>query len=318
VDDVEARIAGLERRLGSLTCEGTDAGPAADPTERARALNRYDHRWREHLLQGVRGIAPYMAVTLQGTVYFFDPRDTKSSRTLFIEQAVRRDQLHVRRAVEALESRGLSVRGTTFVDVGAHIGTTTIYALRHLGFGKAVAIEPGIENMRLLRLSALGNGIDGSIRTVRAAMSDTVGVAGLDVAGVGSEYHHLSAQADDDLRQLVTTTTLDALVDEGVIVPEEVGLVWMDIEGFEGHALRGGSAVLRHGLPLVMELCPQKLGAAGTLDLLPTLVQEHYTWALDIRKPRDEAAAVPVSALPELIASYDGHCGDVLVWRDTA
>lgn len=43
-------------------------------------------------------------------------------------------------------------------------------------------------------------------------------------------------------------------------------LLWMDIEGYEGHALAGAKSLLSSGIPLVSEFNPEFLAKAGGLE----------------------------------------------------
>lgn len=43
-------------------------------------------------------------------------------------------------------------------------------------------------------------------------------------------------------------------------------LLWMDIEGYEGHALEGAKSLLSSGTPLVSEFHPEFLARAGGLE----------------------------------------------------
>jgi FkbM family methyltransferase len=179
-----------------------------------------------------------------------------------------------------------------------------------------VAIEPALENMLLLRLSVLANGLDGVVRTVQSAVSNEIGVAGLDVAGIGSEYHRLDpASGDGELRQLVPTTTLDALAADGTLDLGRVSLLWMDIEGYEIHALEGASSIVERGIPFVTEACSDKLERTGTLDRIDELLAPHYTHILDLRRDRETASFRPITEIGDVIREYEGHCVDVLVCR---
>ncbi|MCP9485396.1 MAG: FkbM family methyltransferase [Gaiellaceae bacterium MAG52_C11] len=311
--ELRERVRALESELRELRQQVESDSPGHD----IRELEKMERRWRKYLLQGVRGFAPTMAVNLHGTLYFFDTSDPKSARTLFVEQNVRRDQIHVRRAANALDSFLGTRPRELFLDVGAHIGTTTLYAVRHLGFSKAVAIEPSFENMRLLRLSVFANGLEGVVRTVHSAISDQQGVAGLDVGGLGSEYHRLNVGEGADLQQLVATTTLDALAEEGVYAAESVDLLWMDIEGFELRALEGASSLRERGTPTVIEMCPEKLERTSSADRVHELIGAHYTHALDLGKDRDSRFR-PVAEIDSILAQYEGHCVDVLLCRQPA
>jgi hypothetical protein len=49
-------------------------------------------------------------------------------------------------------------------------------------------------------------------------------------------------------------------------LPSAPGLLWMDIEGYEGHALEGAKSLLSFGTPLVSESHPEFLARAGGLE----------------------------------------------------
>ena len=77
-------------------------------------------------------------------------------------------------AVELLSAAGRLSRDTVFVDVGAHIGTHTVYALRTGRFARAVAFEPAPRNARLLAMNLELNGLAGTAvgRIRKAAGAD--------------------------------------------------------------------------------------------------------------------------------------------------
>lgn len=312
VDERIASLRELEDRIASMEGLSGITG-LADATASMRQLNRAERRWREHLLDNLGQIVAYVGVNLQVTVYFFDPRDTKSGQTFFIEQSVRRDQAQLRRAVDLLDSVGALPNRDLFLDVGAHIGTTTIYAVRHLSFAGALAIEPAVENVLLLRLSTVANGIDHMVRVVQAAVSDETAVAVMDVGGAGSEYHRIEVAAEPPLARLVPTMTLDQLVADGSLDPDRLSLVWMDIEGYEGNALLGASRLLANRVPIVMEACPKKLERAGMLHRIREIVSGHYTHVYDLRSQKDSATFRPVEEIDDLIDGYGQHCTDLLL-----
>jgi FkbM family methyltransferase len=307
-----SRIDALEEQVKALGSRET-----GEPTSKVsrQELDRTDRRLRARLLDGTRGLAPFMSVAIDGTVYFFDPSDPTGSE-LFLDRKPRTDHTRLRRAVHALDRAGAATQRRTFLDVGAHIGTTTLFALRSLRFSDAVAIEPSLENMRLLRLGVLANGLEDVVKTVLAAVSDQEGIAELVVGGLGSEYHHLPrAGPSSALRELVKNTTLDTLAAAGVFDPDHVSLAWLDIEGYEMHALAAGTYLLERGVPLVIEVCRDKLIETGKLGDVASLLGQHYTDVLDLSPSSAEAQFVPVAEAEALIESYGRRCTDLLVCR---
>ena len=124
---------------------------------------------------------------------FFLPTRQKAGVDRFAKREWKENR-HLGRALETLAEAGVEVSRTTFVDVGAHVGTTTISALRRFGFSSALAFEPELSNFRLLRANLGVNGLETSIRTYNVAISDRVGSAELALRqAIGSEHHLLDA-----------------------------------------------------------------------------------------------------------------------------
>ena len=298
----------------------SSAEPSAStplPETELEELAAGDRRWREQLLQLAGRAAPYIGVELEGVTLFFSTADTKIARRLFVQPDLRKDTIHLRRALAALTAAGLpEVRGI-FVDVGAHIGTTTLSAILHHGFAQAVALEPAPENFLLLRLNVLANGLETAVRTLELAASSSEGIAELDVGSPGSECHAIVAGGREGRRtHRVPTTTIDALAAQGIIEPSRVGLLWMDVEGHELDVLDGASTILEQGVPIAMELCPEKLAHAGRLESASDVLRAHYTHVLDLRKPVARGPQfLPVQEIERLIAQYAGHCFEVLACR---
>jgi FkbM family methyltransferase len=235
----------------------------------------------------------YLEVETRDGRYLVTTRSQKLGRHLFTKQG--RPEFGVlRRAVSAIEiliQEG-SLVGRLFVDVGANIGTSTISALLSHGFGSAVCIEPEEENFRLLRANLVLNDLD-DVQAVRVAASDRVGNAYLLVFGgppgktqVAFDLQHVedvqawraqraaeSGRATTELPKMNVTdlelVTLDHLVASGVIDADRVGMLWIDVEGHEGHVLGGAGALTERGTPIVFEFDPtaleyRALGARST------------------------------------------------------
>src|SRR5215211_3534587 len=123
---------------------------------------------------------PYVATEADGALYLIRTRDQNVGRSLFVNQA--RGEMHVLARVVALLTAALgedAVRGRTFVDVGANIGTTTLPAVLRHGFAQAIAFEPEPHNLLDLRLNALLNGVEDRVRAVGTALSDATGASNL-------------------------------------------------------------------------------------------------------------------------------------------
>jgi FkbM family methyltransferase len=137
---------------------------------------------------------------------------------------------------------------STFVDIGANIGTHTIYALLELGFERGICFEPDEKNFDLLFLNTARSELAGRVELNRIALSDRVGSYEMELSDTNYGDHRVKASSasvsfgEETERRYVSVpvTTLDDYVSRNA-VDWSKALVWMDTQGHEGHVLAGGS-----------------------------------------------------------------------------
>jgi hypothetical protein len=61
----------------------------------------------------------------------------------------------------------------------------------------------------------------------------------------------------------VPASTLDGLLDRAGPAEGSLSLIWMDVQGFEGHVLEGGARTIRKGVPVVAEFWPYGIRRSG-------------------------------------------------------
>lgn len=189
---------------------------------------------------------PLVAVETECGTYLVRTSDKRLGASLFTGLA-RGEFAVVRRTIEVLGREAVADR--VFVDVGANIGTSTIPALLD-GFARAVAVEPEPENLTTLRLNLTLNCMSDRVTVVEAAATDHVGTIDLVVRPGTSGTHHVGHAKSPDARLVpVPAVMIDDLVE-----PDEVGLLWLDVQGHEPAALRGGKRLLEARCPIVFEV----------------------------------------------------------------
>jgi FkbM family methyltransferase len=234
----------------------------------------------------------YVSVEPRGLVFLLP---TEIDPKLFVVGGNRVEFVVLERACAILRDAGRLVGGETIVDVGAHVGTSTIFALVHQGFGRAVAIEPDPDHLPLLRANLALNRVDERVTVVGAAIADvgrrrqpfqqdrrTDGV-----------YHWMKGRLVDEPSSSavpVETMTLDALADAGVVSAPLTGLLWFDCASCEQRALGSAFAFLERRVPLVFTVRRRQFGKSN--PLLAHL-QESYEHLVDLRRPGLDA---PLSA----------------------
>jgi FkbM family methyltransferase len=267
---------------------------------------------------------------------FLVPANAGTGRRLFIKRDIRGFEV-LQGAVATVEALlgPEAIAGRTFVEIGAHFGTTTVCALRTCGFGAAVACEALAENYHLLRANLAWNDLDARVHALNVAVSDQAGHAALvttasrpdqariavggaatDTAAVDGAWDTERAAAVDE----VEVTTLDALVSRGLITADRVAMVWVDVDGLEGHVLRGGRALLERGTPIVLQVTPGRLTPYGGWPAIDTEIGTGYTHFVDMRRGDGHGGSRPVHPMSDLAHRVSelrmpGESTDLLILR---
>jgi FkbM family methyltransferase len=208
--------------------------------------------------------------------FFVDPSDRVVGSWLMWHGGWQRREIDS--AVEILAAAGRVSRDAVFVDIGAHIGTHTVYALRTGRFARAVAFEPEPRNARLLAMNLEANGLSQSVVVISKAAGAAPGVAVLHLHPRNTGAHSLDVPPSIDGRTSLEVEVVradDALSELG-IEPNEVGLVWLDVEGHEPQALRGLGKLIERSVPVAFEFTPGRYDAHTRAEMVE-LLERHYT-----------------------------------------
>ena len=152
-------------------------------------------------------------------------------------------------ALAIIEREGLP-RPQHLIDVGANIGTIVIPALARGLMQSATAIEPHPTNLRLLRANLALNGLSERVRVLAQAVGAESGASLFLTESSSNSGNHSIGRTGLP----IPSSRLD-----DVECPRDGALLWMDIEGYEGHALRGAPNLLAAGIPVVCEFNPSFL-----------------------------------------------------------
>jgi FkbM family methyltransferase len=240
--------------------------------------------------------------------------------------------LYVRRAYEKryiagviayLDERGLRDRRRDVVlDVGANIGMIAIALVKHGWYRRAIAFEPEPENFRLLTHNVRQNGFEHVIACRQLALSDRAGRMELELNEGNSGGHFLRSTGRNEAAvvtarsstRVETVTCDDVLAGESADLIDRVGLVWLDIEGHEGHFFRGARRLLDRRIPVVSEFYPAVIARSRTspeeyLDLVRGLFT-HVCIETDGR-----FAEHPIKAVERLFTLYPKDGTNVIYLR---
>lgn len=188
--------------------------------------------------------------------------------------------------IALLARRGRLRRGARVFDLGAHQGVVALILTGICGpEGAVVAVEATPHNVRLARRNAAANGAS-RLTVVHAAIADVDGVAWFEDRWNGA----VSRSAGVGVR--VEALTVDTLTARHGVP----SVLFIDVEGFELHALRGAAATLAmHRPDLFVEV-----HVGGGL--------EHYGTVRDLLDliPADYEVLVAPGESGDFVALVDG------------
>lgn len=195
------------------------------------------------------------------------------------------------------------LKGRVFLDVGGNIGTATLCALKRFDAGRAVAFEPEPRNFKFLKLNLIANDLEDRALPVQAAISDQPGELVLEIAPENVGDHRIrtgdevtGGDLGEDRRETVTVQamTLDGALERAQVAAQDIGLVWIDVQGHEPQVLAGASDVLASGAPVLLEYWPYGLGRAGGLDTMHEQLRTQFSEAWEVGEERDAGPPTPV------------------------
>ncbi len=210
----------------------------------------------------------------------------------FARQSVR--DLHA-----ILEERGAYKTGMTILEVGANIGTHTIYLFQDVRCSTVIAIEPDPDNLSLLHQNIILNGLAENVTTLAVAASDHTGTAEFtrDLFNRGGSRLGAKRTVGKSRESFsVDVVRIDDLLKRETVSEEEIGLVWMDVEGHELAALKGMTRLIsKYKPPIFFEYTPngQMSGQQELGDLLYGNYKDVYVHSNGFRPlSRDEFATI--------------------------
>lgn len=226
----------------------------------------------------------YVGIENGNEIIFTYTQDRYLTRNMALSAYPTRENLLA--VIAVCEENGLDL-SKIFLDIGANIGTETIYALKLNKFSRAVCFEPAPENLRLLTLNVLVNGLQDKVDIHPLALSRSSGHVEFELSRENPGDHRVAASAPDASQPdmfgesarkkiQVTCTTLDEALTENGIAGSDISLLWMDTQGHEGLILSAAKRVLSENVPVMLEFWPYGLIRSGTLDLLCDIIQENF------------------------------------------
>lgn len=173
--------------------------------------------------------------------------------------------------------------GMQILDIGANLGIYSIFGSELVGpKGSVHSFEPVPENLKYLRHNVkLNKGNNVKINPI--ALGDKKGEAKIYIAEKNVGTHSMGQYKSAKKAITIKTDTVENYIKKNGL---KVGVVKMDIEGYEGHVLRGAGKSLAKAIVLT-EFTKSRLEACGdsSLQVAKTLNSTYkYCYVIDERE----------------------------------
>ncbi|MGE0171170.1 MAG: FkbM family methyltransferase [Oligoflexales bacterium] len=241
------------------------------------------------LLRKINSDVQYVGVNVNGEKTFLFTRDEAvTPYTIAMGGFQKEDLLYV---ISLLQKNYNLKKNGIFFDIGANIGTQTIYALHSKLFQRAFCFEPVQSNIDMLKLNLFANNLLPAAEVVPVALSDSEGESEIVLSSVNCGDHRVvagAASTGNGETQKIKCLTLDGYLSKQGIKPTDVSLVWIDTQGHEGQVLTGAQSVLAHNIPVVMEFWPWALRNAGGYEKILDIIKKHFRYFYDLTHEREK------------------------------
>ncbi|MFC1545971.1 FkbM family methyltransferase [Pseudomonadota bacterium] len=153
----------------------------------------------------------------------------------------------LRKTIFSLYKQGYLSEKKSIIDIGCWLADNSLVWAKLLECDSTVyAVDPSIENLSFGKELAELNGIH-NVSWVEAVCSDKLGVS-LDFDG---QLDHTGFYESSDSNSMqIKSTTLDEIVGESN--RQNIGLLHVDVEGFELKVLRGAEAIIDESRPVII------------------------------------------------------------------
>lgn len=277
---------------------------AGNPLKSAERWLRHDLRRKLatwfHTPGGRKFLARYLPDFItQVCVDCGDHRLTVSPHELVGRKVIRDGHFSrdlVDRVLAILAERDLFGSRDIALDIGANIGTQTVYFALSGRFSRILSIEPSPANLELLQTNARQNGFSDQVTIFGCAVGEAEATLELHLDPRNHGANSLVRSGAGAGTIPVAVRRVDQLLAEAAIPVDRVALVWMDIEGYEPVAARSMEALLARQVPLLTEFQSSFMGAEGSAAFVDYLGRFYRDCIVFPEKGGEQA--LPVSRIP--------------------
>lgn len=202
------------------------------------------------------------------------------------------------------------------LDIGANYGTASLFFAQKRIFDRIHAIEPDPGNYAVLQENIGQNPTAAKITAHRLAISHVSGTAKFERSGNNSGDHCVrSGEKGKGGEIRVPCMTLDDFLEKEELKAKDIGLIWIDVQGHEAHALARSRALQQYPVPVFTEFWPYGLEKQGGLEDLLRFIRQNYSRFVELETRSGRPAESSVTEIEELARRLGtgGRATDILL-----
>jgi FkbM family methyltransferase len=170
-------------------------------------------------------------------------------------------------------SKRLNTTRDVVVEIGANIGTQTIYFALDPAVRSVIAIEPDPENFELLDLNVSANRLNDKVVMCDVAIAPEAGELTIyTVKGNSGNSSLLQLPNSVPSGSIKAAPLADVLAESGTPA-ERIALIWLDVEGYEPQLWDQVAPLVQAGIPLQLEFSPAFYGPETTARFVDKISQ---------------------------------------------
>lgn len=174
--------------------------------------------------------------------------------------------------------------GDYFLDIGANIGTTSIYVKKKVKPDlKIIGFEPEKRNYDLFRINCIVNGVE-DIVIEQLGLSNENGQLSFSYNEKNSGASHI-IKSEQNLGSKIQVAKLDDYLQNNNIDVRKIGYLWIDTEGHEAEVILGGLETLNvNKIPILQEFNPGSYRLNGVWNSYYESICQIYDSFIDVNK----------------------------------
>ena len=178
---------------------------------------------------------------------------------------------------KAIKLVGKKHSKSTLVNIGAHIGSTCIPAIKENKFKNSIVFEPTKKTFKLLQSNIFLNEVDDKIKAYNLAISNKKTNLHLAIkkGNIGGNYISTNKKKNTEM------VKSDILDNYTYNLNKNNTLIFMDVEGHEPNIFLGARKTIKKKIPIVFEFYPSLLNKNWIKKF--DIVFKNYKFFYDLR-----------------------------------